>query len=82
MKFVLLITAVFITQAALVNCGDNNDGGMSNDDCAAAYMVLQMMNSGPQVMGPSPWLLACLGISTFLFTTGNRSSVYRRVANK
>ena len=77
MKLVLLTAAVFIAQAALVNCGDNNDGGMSNDDCAAAYMILQMMNSGPQVMGLSPWLLVCLGISAFLFSTDNRSSVYR-----
>ena len=79
MKTFLSIAALFIAQAALANCGDNDGGG--NYDCAAAYMWLAM-NSGPQVMGLSPWLLVCLGIAAFLFSAGGRPSLYRRVANK
>ena len=79
MKTFLSIVALFIAQVALANCGDNNDG--ENFDCAAAYMWLAM-NSGPQVMGLSPWLLVCLGVAAFMFSTGGRPSVYRRVASK
>ena len=80
MKALLLIATLFIAQAALVKCGDDNDGG-NTYDCAAAYMWWQM-NSGPQVTGLCPWLLVCLGIAAFLFSTGSSSSVYRRIANK
>ena len=81
MKALLLIAALLIAQAALVKCGDNYDGGMDLNDCAAAYMWM-MMNSGPQVPGLCPSLLVFVGIAAYLFSSGSSSSVDRRVASK
>ena len=67
---------LFIAQAALVNCGDYYSDG-END---WSYMWM-MMNSGPQVMGLSPWLLLCLGITAVLLST-DITSLSRRINSK
>ena len=74
MKTFLVIATLFIAQAALVKCGDNNDGY----DCSYMWM---MMNSGPQVTGLSPWLLLCLGIAAVLLST-DITSLSRRINSK
>lgn len=71
----MIIATFFIAQAALVNCGDNND---YYSDCA--YMWMMMMNSsGPQLAGLSLWLLVGVSLAALLVSM-DIPSVSRRVA--
>ena len=68
MKAVLAITTVLLFQAALCHCSESDEVNVNARQYDCSYMWM-MMNGGPQMTGPSVWMLLCLGITALLFST-------------